>query len=432
MNNYKVSLWGAFLLVLCIPAISVLADEVTVPDQPSVETTEPQEATQPEEAVQPEEVVQPEEAQQPGNVSETQPSEPVSAESPSEPLAPPAKGPLKHLVQPGDTLWSISTTYLIDPFYWPKVWDTNQSIKNPDLIYPGMSIMLPPPDGLQAKIEVPTEPMPVEPKPVEEEEVEQEPAAEALEAPLPPPTEQPTVTMEPAVGIPLDKTLLASVGFLLSGDVGSSGVLVGAKDNRVLVGQGDIVYLKDGKKLSPTEGDQLLVYRSIRKVYHPRTGRYMGRLVVVLGTLKILEVGPKVTTAKVVKSYNYILSGDRVAPYESIRLPSFEKKQVGETAQVKGYVVDVKEEKVAIGQFDVVYIDRGVRDGIGPGSSFKVIRDGERTSYFSVGRGTLLPPRIIGELEVISVNDKTATARVRKSSETINRGDRIEVLTSPH
>ncbi len=425
MNKYKASLWSAFVLVLCIPAVYVWADEVTVPDQPSVEATEPQEA------VQPEEVAQPEEAAQPGNVSETQPSEPASAEMPSEQHESTAKRPLKHLVQPGDTLWSISSTYLIDPFYWPKVWDANRSIKNPDRIYPGMAIMLPPPGVLQAKIEVPTEPMPVEPKPAEEEEVEQEPVAQAPEVPLPSSTEQPPLIVEPAVEVPLDKTLLASVGFVLSGDVGSSGVLVGAKDNRVLVGEGDIVYLKDGKKLGPKGGDQLLAYRSIRKVYHPKTGKYMGRLVVVLGTLKILEVGPKITTAKVVKSYNYILSGDRVAPYEAIHLPNFEKRQAGEAAQVKGYVVDVKEEKVAIGQFDVVYIDRGMRDGIGRGSSFKVIRDGERTPYFSVGEGVLLPPRTIGELEVISVNDQTATAMVRKSSETINRGDRIEALTSP-
>jgi hypothetical protein len=429
VNDFKVSLWAVFLLVLCIPAVSVLADEVTVPDQPAVETAEPQEApppeevSQPEETSQPEEAVQPEEAEPLGDVSETQPSEPVVAETPSEQPAPPAKGPVKHVVQPGDTLWSISSGYLIDPFYWPKVWDANRSIKNPDLIYPGMSIMLPPPGVLQAKIETPTEPMPVEPEPVEEEEVEQEPVA--AEAPLPPPTEQPPME------VPLDTTLMASVGFLLSGDVGRSGVLIAAKDNRVLVGEGDIVYLKDGNKLSPHEGDQLLIYRSVRKVYHPKNRKYMGKLVVVLGTLKILEASPKVTTAKVIKSYNYILSGDRVAPYEAIRLPSFEEKQSGDATQVKGYVVDVKEDKVTIGQFDVVYIDRGIKDGIGRGSSFKVIRDGDRTPFFSVGQGTLLPPRIIGELEVISVNDRTATAKVRKSSETINRGDRIEVFTSP-
>jgi LysM repeat protein len=413
-----VNLWTVFLLVLCIPAVSVLADEVTVPDQLPAEATEPQEPTQPEEAVEP------------GNVSDTPSSEPVSAPMPSGQPEPSAKRPVKHLVQPGDTLWSISSAYLIDPFYWPKVWDANRSIKNPDRIYPGMSIMLPPPEVLQAKIDVPTQPMPVEPEPVEEEAGE-EPVAKAPEGSLPSPTEPPPVTMEPTMEMPLDTTLLASVGFVLSGDVGRSGILVGAKDNRVLVGEGDIVYLRDGNKLNPKEGGQLLVYRSIRKVYHPKTGAYMGRLVVVLGTLRILETGPKITTAKIIKSYNYILSGDRVAPYEAIRLPSFEKKQTGESIQVKGYVVDVKEEKVAIGQFDVVYIDRGMKDGIGRGSSFKVIRDGDRTPYFSAGEGTLLPPRIIGELEVISANDHTATAKVRKSSEMINRGDRIEALTAP-
>jgi LysM repeat protein len=404
-------------MVMCIPALSVLAEEVVMPEQPPVEVPESQ-ASAPS-----------------GNVSEAQPSEQASAELPSEqPIQPPNK-PVKHLVQRGDTLWSISTAYLTDPFYWPKVWDVNRFIKNPDRIYPGAVIMLPSPEDLQktVKVEVPAEPMPPEPAPVDAipaEELEEEPVAKAPEATLPPPTPQPTVT-EPAVEQPLDQVLVASVGFLLSGDVGSSGVLIGAKDQRVLVGERDIVYLKNGNKLSSKEGDQLLVYRSIRKVYHPRTGKYMGKLVMVLGTLKVVEVGSKIVTARVVKSYNYILSGDRVAPYEAIRLPSFVKNSSGEENQVQGFVVDVKEEKVAIGQFDVVYIDRGMRDGIGRGSSFKVIRDGERTPYFSVGAGVLLPPRTIGELEVISANDHTATAMVRKSSETISRGDRIEALTPP-
>jgi chemotaxis protein MotB len=236
-----------------------------------------------------------------------------------------------------------------------------------------------------------------------------------------------TITVEEPAQRPLDIALLASVGYLLPGKIGDSGVLVGVKDHKVLIGEGDIVYLKPGK-FNSKEGDTLVVYRKIRNVYHPKTGRYMGRLVTVLGTLKVTEVGRKITTAKILKSYNYMLAGDLVAPYGSIPLPSLEEVPSGERSQVNGYVVDIKEDKVAIAQFDVVYIDRGMRDGIGRGSSFKVIRDGERTPLFSAGGGVHLPSRIIGELEVITVNDRTATAKVRKSSEPINRGDRIEAL----
>ena len=136
MNKYRVSLLGVFLMVMCIPALSVLAEEVVMPEQPPVEAPESQ-ASAPS-----------------GNVSEAQPSEQASAELPSErPIQPPHK-PVKHLVQRGDTLWSISTAYLTDPFYWPKVWDVNRFIKNPDRIYPGAVIMLPSPEDLQKTVKV--------------------------------------------------------------------------------------------------------------------------------------------------------------------------------------------------------------------------------------------------------------------------------------
>ena len=419
MDRYRVKQWGlfVFLMIICLPVVSVWAKDLAMPEEPPMEAMEPPASTQPP------------------TLDEAQPSEPMAAEKPAEqPMQ-----PRRHLVQPGDTLWSISTAYLSNPFYWPKVWDANQFIKNPDRIYPGSMVTLPSPEALQPSpeqkeakaVEAPVEPMPVEEVPAEEVEevVEEEPVTEATEAPkeVTPKPSASIMTMEEPAQRPLDIALLASVGYVLPGKVDHAGVLVGDKDHRVLMGEGNVVYLKSGK-FNSKEGDTLVVYRKIRKVYHPKTGKYLGKLVAVLGVMRVMEVAPKITTAKILRSYNYILAGDLVAPYESVQLPSLEEVPSGERAQVDGYVVDIKEDKVTIGQFDVVYIDRGIRDGIGRGSSFKVIRDGERTPYFSVGGGSLLPSRIIGELEVITVNDRTATAKVRRSTEPINRGDRIEVF----
>ncbi|MGH7273997.1 MAG: LysM peptidoglycan-binding domain-containing protein, partial [Nitrospiria bacterium] len=318
--------------------------------------------------------------------------------------------PRRHVVQKGDTLWSISTSYLTDPFYWPKVWDVNRFIKNPDLIYPGNVVTLPGPskEATGALPELPEEVTPPE-------------------TALPPPPET-KIAVEPQVKPTLDPALLASVGYILSGEIGNPGVLVGAKDNRILLSEGNLVYLKPGSQMSLNKGDHLVIYRNIRKIYHPTTSKYLGDLIIILGTAEVLEVDNPIMTAKILKSYNYILTGDPVAPYDAVQLPSFEPTPSGEGVELKGYVVDVKEEKVAIAQFDVVYIDRGIKDGIGRGSSFKVIRDGDRTPYFSAAGRVHLPSRTIGELEVITVGDQTATAKVRKSSEPINRGDRIETL----
>ena len=393
---YRNSLFGSalfliLLFILFIPAVSLFADEVAIPQPPPGESEAPMEEQSlskgTEAAVSP------------------QPVDPPQAEPSDKSMQ-----PRKHVVQKGDTLWSISTSYLTDPFYWPKVWDVNRFIKNPDLIYPGNVVTLPGPSK-EATVALPGPPEEVAP----------------VESALPTPFET-KIVVEPQVRPTFDPTLLASVGYILSGEISNPGVLVGAKDNKLLLGEGDIVYLKPGSQMSLNKGDHLVIYRNLRKIYHPKSSKYLGDLIILLGTVEILEADSKIMTAKILKSYNYILTGDPVAPYDAILLPSFEPTALGEGVDLKGYVVDVKEEKVAIAQFDVVYIDKGIKDGIGRGSSFRVIRDGERTSYFSAAGRVLLPSRTIGELEVITVGDQTSTAKVRKSSEPINRGDRIETL----
>jgi len=50
--------------------------------------------------------------------------------------------PGKYFVKNGDTLWDISARFLQEPWQWPEIWQINEEISNPHLIYPGDEIRL--------------------------------------------------------------------------------------------------------------------------------------------------------------------------------------------------------------------------------------------------------------------------------------------------
>ena len=60
--------------------------------------------------------------------------------------------PEYYVVQEGDTLWEISSRFLGNAYYWPKLWSINEQVTNPHWIYPGnrirftMGTLLEPPD----------------------------------------------------------------------------------------------------------------------------------------------------------------------------------------------------------------------------------------------------------------------------------------------
>lgn len=333
-----------------------------------------------------------------------------------------APGPRKYTVKKGDTLWDISNAYLRDSFLWPKLWKNNQYILNPDLIYPGNVIELPGGEALeQAARPEAAQPMPT-------------PPPTAVEKPAPIEVEKAVETeiekqAAPAVR-PLDQALLAASGYILTGRQ-AVGIVVGARDNRELIGQNETAYLLPQNGSRPHVGDRYTLYRVARKVYHPKTGKYMGDLIRILGLAEVIGANPKEKTvsAKVLTSYDVIQKGDALMPVQVQETSSDETAPSGSPLQ--GFIVEVKENRVSQAQFDVVYLDRGRQDGVRSGDRFTIVREGEKTSFFSPGKGVRLPQRIIGELQVIAVQDATATAEVLQNTEVINKGDRFETRSEP-
>ncbi|MBW2661025.1 MAG: LysM peptidoglycan-binding domain-containing protein [Deltaproteobacteria bacterium] len=47
-----------------------------------------------------------------------------------------------YTIQKGDTLWDLSQRFFDSPWQWPGLWNENNQIANPHLIYPGERIRL--------------------------------------------------------------------------------------------------------------------------------------------------------------------------------------------------------------------------------------------------------------------------------------------------
>jgi len=175
-------------------------------------------------------------------------------------------------------------------------------------------------------------------------------------------------------------------------------------------------------------GDRFTILRIVKKVTHPKTGVLIGNLVKVLGDLKITAINGKIATGEIINSYDYITKGDRLDSYAETEIALIPSDEISSPGGINGYIVESMEIKVANAQMDVVYLDKGSRDGLKVGDRLKVVSHGGKGVVPSTGKETGLPDQVIGEVQILSLHEDTSTAWIIKSSKDIKRGDMIQSL----
>jgi hypothetical protein len=145
-------------------------------------------------------------------------------------------------------------------------------------------------------------------------------------------------------------------------------------------------------------------------VKHPATGAMMGYLIDVVGVAEVIGKESGMTKARITASFSDVETGDLLNPYYEIERPFLTEEPT--TKAVKGYIVASKEAKDVNGQFSIVYIDKGARDGIEVGDMLNMTA----LNSFAVPNGSI---------QIIAVKEKTATALVRTSQKEVTVGDRI-------
>ncbi len=316
------------------------------------------------------------------------------------PLSALAQGEMQtYVIKQGDTLWGISQKFLKDPNYWPSLWSNNPFVTNPHLIYPGQKVAI-----YDGRIEL---------VPVGEEKYPEGGQTEfAAELPIP----QESVTINIHQG---------ALGFISQEEFDAAGTLVDTVDNRLLIGTGETVFLEMGNLASAMPGDIYALFEVKDPVLHPVTQRKMGYKVDELGTLQITEIDDEVATGEITKAFIEIQRGAKLRPHQPAQTV-IELKRAEQ--ELSGTLIEAQDGRLALSQYDVIYVDLGTDDGLQVGNLLNISRPRDASALILKNKNLKLPDVLLGSALVIETQARTAAALVLKVTEPLYRGDRLTTV----
>ena len=127
-------------------------------------------------------------------------------------------------------------------------------------------------------------------------------------------------------------------------------------------------------------------------------------------------------TAQIQASYDDIQRGDLVRPWKN---PVKDIRPRRNKVTLSGYIIDKFAETVHMSENQVVYLDKGISQGIEEGNRLFAVRQLEPTGYDDGLDTDELPYEKIGEMIVLSAGSSTSVALITRSLIEMNVGDRV-------
>ncbi len=246
---------------------------------------------------------------------------------------------------------------------------------------------------------------------------------------------------------------------------------------------GDYVYINAGAQQGVREGQEYIVIRPRGqfKSRHSKKKGWLGVYTQEIGGLRVVKVKEQVSVALVTSACDDFLLGDllraapqRVAPFqrEEVKLDRFSDPN----GKQKGRIVLARDLREMVTRDHVVFIDLGSEDNVRPGDFLTIyrplgrgnitrFRDEEVTPTASSGFGSdiykggkfsnkaqrvkdanttgiygpmvtspdiigarpRMPRKVVGEMVILSVQQRTATAVITRVAQEVHTGDYVEV-----
>jgi len=312
-------------------------------------------------------------------------------------LAPGA--PDSYTVKRGDTLWGIAKVFLKDPWYWPEIWQVNPQVQNPHLIYPGDTLHL---VYVNGRPRIVLQPGSLER--VNGARVMARVRSQPLEAAV---TTIPYETVAAFMNKPM---------VLEEKQIKTSPYVLSTRDSHVVMSEGNTVYARGFT--APVElGAHYNLVRVGEALRDPDDNRILGYNGVYTGTGHVTRGGDPATlimTQSTRETYpgDKLLPGDVDVPLDFMPSPPKMK--------VKGRIMLVSDGVSIIGQYEVVVINRGIRDGLQPGNVLAVYSASEPV-YDNSKNGFVHAPSLFAK-KVELPEERTGTFMVFKTFDRMSFG----------
>ena len=264
-------------------------------------------------------------------------------------LAPNA--PDSYVVKRGDTLWGIAKMFLRDPWYWPEIWQVNPQVQNPHLIYPGDTLRLVYVEGQPKILLQRGDNARVLPR------VRSEPLEAAIST------------------IPYDSiaAFMSKPSVLSKEQIKCAAYVLASLDDHEAIGSGNTIYARGF--CEPAEvGSRYSIVRVGDELRDPDDNRLLGYNGIYTATGRVTRGGDP-TTLIVTDSGREAEPGDKVLPGSVDVALDFAPS--APHVRVKGRLMAVTDGVTVIGQYQVVAINRGIRDGLVPGNVLAIFSNGE-------------------------------------------------------
>ena len=307
--------------------------------------------------------------------------------------------PQRYTVQKGDTLWGIANKFLRDPWRWPEIWQRNEAIENPHLIFPGdVLVVSMTDDGPEMKV-------------LRKRKVSKlSPVVYATQR------DDAIYTIPPGAILPF----LSAPLIIEEGELDGAGYVASGLEGKLAMGKYQEFYARG---LGPDPHKEYQIFRPGRSLVHPETDEFLGVQAMHIGNAKLITPG-ETALMEATRANLEISPGDRMLPKsEDLGFPYFMPR--APSRDVRGLILDAPLGVAEVGPLSVVIISLGERDGMEPGHVLRIQRQ-ERPRHDPVTKELFTPPPLSsGLLMVFRTFEKVSYALVLNTTAAVHLRDAV-------